>query len=73
MPTRYFPDGKGATLELEEEGGVLYPRYHDHLPEQLQQIRQLRIRENDVILCTYPKAGTLLSRVVLCRLVGSVA
>ena len=57
MPTRYFNDGRGATLELEEVDGVLYPRYHDHLEQQLQCIRQLHLCDDDVILCTYPKAG----------------
>ncbi|KAK7088198.1 sulfotransferase 1C2-like [Littorina saxatilis] len=58
MRTLQFSDGRGATLELEELDGVLYPRYHDHLEQQLQQIRKLHVRDSDVILCTYPKAGT---------------
>ncbi|KAK7475029.1 hypothetical protein BaRGS_00033710 [Batillaria attramentaria] len=58
MPARQFPDGRGAYLQLEEIEGVLYPVYHDHIEQQLQDVRQLHVRDDDVILCTYPKAGT---------------
>ncbi|KAL8565915.1 hypothetical protein ACOMHN_000492 [Nucella lapillus] len=58
MTSRCYEDGFGATLELLEVKGVLYPYYSDSLPRQLKDIRQMHVRNNDIILCTYPKAGT---------------
>ncbi|XP_076452532.1 sulfotransferase 1C2-like [Babylonia areolata] len=58
MTSRCYDDGFGATLELQEIDGVLYPYYNVDLPSQLSNIRDMHVRKDDVILCTYPKAGT---------------
>ncbi|XP_076438906.1 sulfotransferase 1A1-like isoform X2 [Babylonia areolata] len=48
-------DKSGSTLKLLEVDGKLFPQFP---VDNVKNYRQLPIREDDVILCAYPKSGT---------------
>ncbi|XP_055955681.1 sulfotransferase 1B1-like [Patella vulgata] len=51
-----IPDASGKTVTLLEWEGRLYPNYKH--PDIVKNVPSLKLREDDVILCSYPKSGT---------------
>ena len=47
-------------IEMVEVEGVWFPTFFERdrpMKEQLERVRALELREDDVILCAYPKSG----------------
>ncbi|XP_041378163.1 sulfotransferase family cytosolic 1B member 1-like [Gigantopelta aegis] len=55
MPPIKISDGGGGTLSLFEIDGRYYPRFPE---DALRGVKSLKIRQDDVIVCAYPKSGT---------------
>lgn len=54
MTTKYFTDKSGCSLRVVELEGRLFP---DFPLENLKSYRDLPLRDDDIILCGYPKSG----------------
>ncbi|XP_076451786.1 sulfotransferase 6B1-like isoform X2 [Babylonia areolata] len=52
-----FPDAAGKTLLLVEYGDEPYLAAPDLSPEVMEDIHNIPIRDDDIILCSYPKTG----------------
>ncbi|KAL8566299.1 hypothetical protein ACOMHN_028956 [Nucella lapillus] len=52
-----FPDTAGKTLQLIEYGQQPYYSFPRFSPEVLADIHNVHLRDDDVILCSYPKNG----------------
>ncbi|XP_050397615.2 LOW QUALITY PROTEIN: sulfotransferase 1B1-like [Patella vulgata] len=50
-----IPDAAGKILTVQEIDGRLYPRFD---PGVLRNVPSLKLRDDDVILCGFPKSGT---------------
>ncbi|XP_071116099.1 sulfotransferase 1C2-like [Haliotis cracherodii] len=55
MTTVKIPDGGGSTLTLLEVDGHYYP---NSSADVIRGIRDVMIRDDDVLICAYPKSGT---------------
>ena len=54
MSYRYIPDGNGATIRLwDDDGRLLFAK----IP-QFNAVTQTASREDDVMICGYPRSGT---------------
>ena len=54
-------DAKGNAFNLVEIDGITFPPYFTDDPEKrLRDIKEMKARDDDVIIVAYPKAGTLL-------------
>ncbi|XP_067672183.1 sulfotransferase 1A2-like [Haliotis asinina] len=50
------PDDGGDTLTSINDNGFLIPNFPDG--QGIEGVRSVRIRDDDVLICTYPKSGT---------------
>ncbi|KAK7089003.1 sulfotransferase 1A1-like [Littorina saxatilis] len=57
MPLLQLPDAGGKTLLVVQYGDEGYLGPPDIPQEQLEDIHNIEIRDDDVILCSYPKSG----------------
>ena len=56
----YVDDGKGNSFNLFAVDGITFPEYFSDDPERtLRDIREMKGRDDDVLIAAYPKAGTV--------------
>ena len=59
----HVEDGKGNSYNLMVVDGITFPEYFADDPEQrLKDVRDMKGRDDDVIIVAYPKAGTFSCR-----------
>ena len=57
----HVEDAKGNSFKLLEIDGISFPKYFTDDPEQrLKDIKEMKGRDDDVIIVAYPKAGNFL-------------
>lgn len=55
----HVEDGKGNSFTLTAVDGITFPEYFSDDPEQrLKDVRDMKGRDDDIIIVAYPKAGT---------------
>ncbi|KAK6177902.1 hypothetical protein SNE40_012774 [Patella caerulea] len=64
MSVVYIQDAAGKTITVHNVDGRLYPTFN---PDFIRGVSSLQLRDDDVILCSFPKSGTHWS-FEICRL-----
>ncbi|XP_050397613.1 sulfotransferase 1B1 [Patella vulgata] len=64
MSVVYIQDAAGKNITVQDVDGRLYPSFN---PDVIRGVSSLKLRDDDVILCSFPKSGTHWS-FEICRL-----
>ncbi|XP_055955997.1 sulfotransferase 1C2 [Patella vulgata] len=55
MSVVYIQDAAGKKITVQDVDGRLYPSFN---PDVIRGVSSLKLRDDDVILCSFPKSGT---------------
>ncbi|KAL3857294.1 hypothetical protein ACJMK2_011979 [Sinanodonta woodiana] len=61
MPIKYLKDEEGESMRVLDIDGYYLPTFDKIIPNQEEEVRSIRTwkaKDDDVLLCAYPKSGT---------------